>query len=557
MRTLLLAMLLLPATPRAPWFTNIAKECGLAGKPAHRAVFADLDGDGRPDCVLERQRLYLQRDGAWLDASDASKLNVPRVGDVIAFGDVDNDGDLDCFSGKNCDFERIDAKSGEPAVKDDGHRSLVLLNDGEARFAPVKDSGVEKDPATTCAAAFLDFDADGKLDLFVGNWYRNYGTNVECYPSRLYRGRGDGTFEDVTEKMGLPMRREAGKRDSCRPVYGVSHGDWNNDGRQDLFICAYGRQWNLLLENRGDSFVDRAAETTFDGDDDRSGDYPEGVKRAKEPEFRANGNTFDCAIADVDNDGDLDCFLGEITHWWAGPSSDFSSILWNQGKEKGFVFKRDTGSIKRVHEGKEWNQGDLHAAWLDFDNDGLLDLLVGSSDYPDRQELRLYRQKADHSFEEVTKEAGFDWEGCGGISVCDFDRDGDLDILAARSFFRLPAERTKDRIAEAALFRNDVGNKKRWIQLVLEGTAANRQAIGARISVRVGTTTQLREIRGGEGHAGHQDPSELHFGLGAAAAIDEIVVRWPDRDGLSQSFKAVATGRRYHLKQGGGLTPRN
>ena len=115
----------------------------------------------------------------------------------------------------------------------------------------------------------------------------------------------------------------------------------------------------------------------------------------------------------------------------------------------------------------------------------------------DRQELRLYRQKPDHTFEDVTKDAGFDWEGCGGISITDFDHDGDLDIVAGRSFFRLPAERTKDRIAEAALFRNDVGNKKKWFELTLTGTTSNRSAIGARVTVRAGGVTQQREVHGG------------------------------------------------------------
>jgi hypothetical protein len=92
---------------------------------------------------------------------------------------------------------------------------------------------------------------------------------------------------------------------------------------------------------------------------------------------------------------------------------------------------------------------------------------------------------------------------------------------------------------------------------VLEGTAANRQAIGARVTVRAGAVTQLRELRGGEGHAGHQDPAEIHIGLGDAATIDEVVVRWPDKEGSTQSFKSVEAGKRYRLRQGGALTPRN
>ena len=192
------------------------------------------------------------------------------------------------------------------------------------------------------------------------------------------------------------------------------------------------------------------------------------------------------------------------------------------------------------------NYGDLRAAWLDADLDGRLDLLIGSGDYPDGQYLRLYRQKEDGAFAEATEMAGFDWEGCGSLSVGDYDRDGDPDILAGRSFMRLDqAHRDKYMggitVNEAALFRNDVGNASgnHWLTVRLVGKeAANRSGIGARISVTAGGVTQIREIRCGSGLGNHQDPPEACFGLGKATKVEKLTVTlargkegWADHEG--------------------------
>jgi enediyne biosynthesis protein E4 len=530
------------STP-APTFVNVAKKLGVAGHPGARCAFADLDGDGWPDLVINRQ-IVLRNVGGWSfkDVTEASGINVddgrekPRIADLLTFGDVDNDGDLDIFSGRSCDFEK-------EGVTDDGRRSEILLNDGKGRFTVKKDSGVRDHPATTCAATFLDYDRDGKLDLFVANWYRQYGKGLECYPPRLYRGRGDGSFEDVSEKAGLLGVAEPARRDSRRPIYGVTHADWNNDGWPDLLVCAYGRQWNLLFTNDGDgTFTDVGAETGFDGDADRTGTYPDwaqeffvkrlGRKRGNEAPFRSNGNTFSCAPADFDNDGDMDCVLGEITHNWAGSSSDLTSVLVNMGKEKGWAFERrvNAGAPRPHALSRGWNQGDMHVAWLDYDLDGLLDLIISSSDYPDDQRMRLYRQGEDHAFTEVTKDTGLDWVASNAISIADFDRDGDPDILAGRSLSRLSKEQRAALPNEVALWQNDQRTGHHWIAITLRGKGrfgANRSAIGARVFVHAGGRTQMREVTGSTGHVGDRNSFALLFGIGEAKTIERIEILWP------------------------------
>ncbi|MFQ5655872.1 MAG: FG-GAP repeat domain-containing protein, partial [Planctomycetota bacterium] len=404
-------------------FEEQAERWGLTA-PAKRVVWGDLDGDGWLDCILDCRRVYLSRpvEGAAGARSPAAASGAPRrfvdfteESGLLAggeggegarrvayalLGDVDNDGDLDLFSAVSQEPERWrkdpdrpeeplldEAGDRVPARADDGQRSAIHLNDGTGRFTRLARSGVEEPAEAALAGTFLDYDLDGVLDIFAGSSYRSYGWSYDAYPDRLYRGRGDGTFEEVTEAAGLMTRREAGHRDSSRPTFGVTSGDWNGDGFADIFVCAYGRQWNLLWRNKGDgTFTEVGESAGFDGDEVRHGHYPPGISRAPEKPFRSNGNTFDCALADFDNDGDLDLVLGEITHAWAGSSSDASARLVNQGAAEGFHFRRarDAG-ITRRHEIERWNQGDLHTGWIDADGDGLLDLIIASGDYPDDQ----------------------------------------------------------------------------------------------------------------------------------------------------------------------------
>jgi hypothetical protein len=258
-------------------------------------------------------------------------------------------------------------------------------------------------------------------------------------------------------------------------------------------------------------------------------------EREDEQPFRSNGNTFDAPAADFDNDGDMDVFLGEITHAWAGPSSDLSCLLVNEGPP-GFRFTRREAAIPRAHTGPNWNQGDLHAGWLDYDNDGWQDLLVASGEYPDDQRLRLFRQGPPGTFSDVTVAAGIDWEMCTQLSLADYDRDGDVDIMIATSNNRLPQERREGRVLRVAIFENRVGNRNHWlnVRLVGKGAAkggANREAIGARITVRAGDLTLTRMISGGLGHAGHNDALEASFGLGERTRVDSLTVRWPGPGG--------------------------
>ncbi len=570
-----------PFTPPAYFFTDMADHVGLGGIDAKRVLWADLNGDKFSDCILDNRRVFFNLPSpGWpgrrfVEFTRESRIDEltdddqPRKPACLQAADIDNDGDIDLFSGRHCDFERpvveddkiVLDEDGEPlmAVPDDGRRNEILINDGSGRFSPRNAALNPNPPATATTAMFLDVDRDGCVDLMIGNSYREYGWSYECYPSPLYRGHGDGAFHDVTANTGRPTTTTPGTRNSHRPVYGLSHCDFNNDGEQDILIAAYGRQWNVLLENHGDfQFADVADVIGFDGDEIRHGRYPPEIKekhgREDEEPFRANGNTFDVACADYDNDGDIDLFVAQIAHAWAGESSDRSCLLENMGPHQGYRFewRHDVG-IDRFHNGDRWNEGDLYAAWIDFDNDGLQDLLISSGDYPDGQFLRLFRQKPDHRFVEVTDRAGFAWEGSGCLSLADYDHDGDVDILVTRSNFRMPPARSSARPPRIALFCNNVGSRNHFLTIRLIGLGqggANRSAIGARVIVRAGDLVQTREIYGGLGHNTHRNEFALTFGLDAHDHVDSIEVHWPNHERTVTRIHSIPADRFITITEG-------
>jgi len=527
--------------PEGPWFADVAAERGLPKGPAHRNVFADLDGDGWFDAVVHNERVFLNRPARgggrrFVAAPDRLGLfEGQRRPDLVLFADVDGDGDSDAYVHYAQDPT-------DPEWEDDGRRSHLRLFEG-GRFVPRRPEALAI-PERIHAAAWLDYDLDGDLDLATGGGYLTGGGPLEAFPLRFFAGDGQGGFAEVTDEVGLTQRPEPGHADSRRPLYGLTTTDWNQDGWPDLLALAYGRQWNLLFRNDGGVFTDVGQETGLAGDADRSGVYPEATKRffrerygqerADEDPFRANGNTFDAAPGDYDNDGDVDLFLAEITHAWAGSSSDRSALLTNRGPDAGFRFDRDPGAMPRAHDVPSWNQGDLHAGWVDFDNDGRLDLLLASGDYPDEQLLRLFRQGPIGTFTDRTAAAGFAWENCGQLSLADYDRDGDVDVLIGRTHMRMPAEWRAEHPRRPALFENRVGHRAHWLNVRLEGAGpviggANRQGLGARITVVSGSWRATRELSGGRGHSGHNDAVEAAFGLGERDRIDRLEVRWPNR----------------------------
>jgi hypothetical protein len=591
--------------PGTQAFRDATADWGLEGIGALgiRVSAVDFDHDGWPDLMVrlngtegddfqaggKRYSWLLRNTGAgkFEDVTQASGIRrlrddanprLGRPGEIFAFGDVNNDGFLDAYTGL-------------PSGGASGQTSEVLLNQGDGTFALGPAESAIRYPAplkeSPAGASFLDFDRDGKLDL----WVVQYTIDSDPVNAHLYQGDGAGGFVEVTGLHGLNTQpwfslSSINKGLAHSIGWAAAACDLNNDGWPELMASSYGRAPNLLFQGSGGDnsykFTNRAVASgyAFDERQDWSDNesarcwcklHPadvdcEGVpppqyiacssdadafrwdhQYDREP-FRLGGNSAATFCADVDNDGWLDLFTSEIVHWDVGSSSDPAELLLNT-READVRFTRpgnDVTGLSRTHAKVDWNEGIMSGTTLDFDNDGWLDLYWGNSDYPGTWGL-LYRQDAPGHFQAVPIQDGVDMHRSHGVAVADFNRDGALDLVSGHSFARCDAECYPTQ--QVRLFEGVLGKEGNYLQLTLKGgPGTNRAAIGARVTAKAGDLTMTREVGGGYGHYGAQDDLTLHFGLGAACQA-EITVRWPDAALSVESFTLPA-GYRFSKEQG-------
>lgn len=486
------------------------------------AVVADFDGDGRNDILLANGRtleapssqtsgLLLYRNlgaGEFRETAAQSGLGSPGWAQATCAADFDDDGDRDVL------------------VTYYGNNRLYRNTGG--KFEDItKASGLPvtgKRWGTGCA--WVDYDRDGRLDLFVAN-YVDFdiataqkpgagpdciwkGLPVFCGPlglkkalNVLYRNRGDGTFEDVSIRAGI-------LKPGGRYGLGVAAADFNNDGWPDIYV-ACDQTPSLLYENRRDgTFNERGVEA--------------GVAYNSDGRMQSGMGV---AVADVDGNGFLDIARTNF-------SGDLPSLYRN---EDGRFFEdtsRDSGL--GVHQLLGWG-----VAFLDADEDGLPDLVLANGHvYPEvdgsklgesyRQLTLFYRNLGNGKFVDVTKSAGEAFQvprPSRGLAVGDLDGDGRPEILIVN-------------VNEPPTILKNQTPRGNWIRVVLRGKERNRDAIGARVTLTSGGRRQIGEVAAG-GSYFSQNEAALYFGLGSISSVQSLEVRWPD--GKTMQIRDVPANR--------------
>ena len=496
-----------------PRWSDRAPQLGVAAVDlAGGAVMDDFDGDGLLDLVSSTadpcDHLKAWRNdgrGGFEDVSAAWGLDTQLGGLNLTHADFDGDGRLDLLVLRG----GWQGRHGEV-------RNSLLRNEpegAELRFVDVtRAAGLDAGAYPTQTAAWADYDADGDLDVYVGNesW-------VDLpYPSQLFRNDGDGTFRDVALAAGVVNMRFA---------KGTAWGDVDDDGDVDLYVSNIGP--NRLYRNEGDgTFTDVAAEL--------------GVA---EP----SGRSFATWFFDYDNDGRLDLFVADygataddvMAGYLGLPVQGGHPLLYHN---EGGTFTEVSGELgmRRPTLPMGANHGDLDA-------DGWLDVYLGTGN-PRFEALVpnvMLRNRAGRRFEEVSFAGGFAHLQKGhGVAWGDLDNDGDEDL-----FHQLGGFFPGDAYANA-LFENP-GAAASWVTLRLEGASANRFGVGARIAVRVrgpdGKRTLHRVADAGGSFGGSSLQQEI--GLGSAEAIEEIRIRWPGGGGEDRHAD-VEPNRVYRALEG-------
>ncbi len=542
----------LPAHVR---FTNVAEKAGITtrivngGETTKKYIFEstgsgvaflDYDHDGYPDIFLvngsrlegfdartapSNHLYHNNHDGTFTDVTAAARLARSGWGQGVCAGDYDNDGFDDLF------------------VTYYGQPNALYHNNGDGTFTDVTaNSGLGRSGRNwSTGCAFLDYDRDGKLDLFVAG-YVDFdpasaplpgsnpnclwkGVAVFCGPRglptakpHLYHNQGDGTFADVSFRAGIL------KAGDCYGL-GVLTADFENNGWPDIYVACDSTPSLYFHNNTDGTFTERGVEAGVAYNED-------GLEQAG----------MGVSAADFDGDGLLDIFKTNF-------DDDVPDLYRNEG-DGDFTFRTFDAKLGSNLKFLSWGGG-----FFDYDNDGWPDIFIanghvypelethGHPESPYRQRNLLYHNAGDGTFEDVTSIAGPGLElrrSGRGVAFADIINDGHLDIVV------------NNQNDPPTLLRNDGGNQNHWVSVRTVGTKSNRDGIGARIVLEAGGRRQIGEVRSGGSYLSQND-LRVHFGLGRATEIDWLEVHWPS--GMVDKLVSLPADRFLVVQEGKGVVP--
>jgi hypothetical protein len=489
----------------------------LLGKSMSEAVFP-WRGPDPPTDKLYRNDLVIRKDGTrklqFTDVTSKSGIASDGYGMGVATGDFDNDGHVDLY------------------ITNLGSNHLYR-NRGDGTFEDVTAAAGVDDPRWSTCAAFVDYDRDGDLDLFVSNYVDfEKAPTRECYanssardfcgpdaynpvPDRLFRNRGNGTFEDVTIAAGINKEFGAG--------FGVVAADYDSDGWIDIYVANDGDPNQMWLNNGDGTFRNEAL---WAGAAINSAGMAEASMGVDADDF--------------DEDGDDDIFMTHIME-------ETNTLFVNDGSGL-FEDRTSAAGLASISLGKTG----FGTGWFDFDNDGWLDLLVlngavralaervrAGDAYPLGQPNHLLRNTGKGKFEVASDRAGPSFpliEVSRGAAFGDIDNDGDTDVLVSNNN------------GPARLLINQIGAENHWLGLRLLVGDGSRDALGARVEVvEAGGKKRWRRVRTDGSFCSSRDPRVL-VGLGAGTGIKEVHVTWPD--GTRETWRQLSVDRYTTLRQG-------
>ncbi|MDQ3061293.1 MAG: CRTAC1 family protein [Acidobacteriota bacterium] len=531
-------------------FTDIAAQAGLREVTVYGGInskkyiietngcgvaFFDYDNNGWTDVfVMSGTRLegfpkgkeptnHLYRNnknGTFSDVTDKANLRRTGWGSSVAVGDYDNDGNDDLF---------LTYYGNNVLYRNNGNGTFT---DATAK-AGFPTSGVRWGSGAT----FIDYDRDGRLDLFVANYLKfdttialepGKGSNcfwkgiaVNCGPkglptdtNLLYRNNGDGTFTDVSEKSGVA--KVSGRYSMTAVVT-----DFNNDGWADIYVACDSTASTLYRNNKDGTFTDVSLESGTAYNEDGNAQAGMGI-----------------TVGDYDNNGFPDIFK---THF----ADDLPILYKNSGRD----FFDDASRLAGFDHTRyvQWGTG-----FADFDNDGWADILTVTGnvypevekffkEYPHRSPRLVYQNLGNGRFRDVSAQTGAgisEPKSSRGCAFGDYDNDGDVDVLVMNMN------------EPPLLLRNNLKSDNHWLTLKLVGTKSNRSAIGSRVVIKNGGRVQTQEVTAQTSYYSHND-LRLHFGLGANRQVDSIEIRWAN--GQTEIIKNIAAAKFITIKEGNGI----
>jgi len=495
-------------------FVDVTEKLGLKGEKAVHLYSVDLNNDGFSDLVTLPDFYSVPK----FFIFDKSKKKYNKIKNFPAkqafyasylnFADFNSDGVVDMVVGTLNQKSELTKR----------HLQLYKgsLSKGKVHFSLAGSGLKDKKVKPTSSIVLLDYNLDGKLDIFESNWYDQKKGKIELVPDRLLMGK-EFSFKDVSYllKDEKKYNRSLKKYVEARPSFGASTCDVDGNGYPDILTSTSSGFKNRLWLNLFDSkhkdriYKDFGKESSY------------GQDNFGELTVRGGGDSYYSLCTDYNNDSFIDILVGELSHSYSPEEKDRSSFL--TGKHDNFPpefirteYTQDAGQ-------ENWTQSDRRGVWLDYNNDGLIDVLVENSGFPPLTRLILFEQFEDHAYDDVGKQHGLDILNPSGTITVDFNKDGRMDIISGQT--RLRNSRIKNRIYAFENKTNVKGN--RAVRFFLNGKKANKDGLGSTVELMTTTGQQKRWYELNSGSLPSQNEKGLHFGVPRTSKLIEANVSWP------------------------------
>lgn len=506
---------LIPEQKSRTGFIDQTEQYGLSGLSASSIMAVDFNGDEFTDLAIIRD--YFSQPEFFLFNPTSKKFekidslfSEPIKASFILFYDLNGDKITDALTGVLNQGAEV---SERPLRVFYGKRKNGLLH-----FEEHKDA-IKLEPKPTATAVLIDYDLDGDLDLFMGNWFSKYKNTSLPERDRLFENR-KGEFVEVELLEGEGEQNpDKTMYVNAAPTFAAQVCDMDLNGFPDILTSStnsyLNKLWMNMYKTRAEKryFRDYGVLSSYAGD-------PEGILNS-----RGGGRTFSSACADYNHDGIMDAFMGEVSHNHDSDSIDKSSILTGSTRKFPPKFLRTEYALD-AHD-LRWNQSDKRGIWFDYNNDGLLDLWVDNSGYPPHTRALLFKQYSDHSFENVSKEQGVDFVNPSTSVLIDVNADGKLDILSAQSDLR--DARIKKRLY--LMVNNNFVEGNRSLRFFLRGNRSNFNGLNATVELKVktesGTERRIQQVAYSYGGLPPQNEEGVLFGLKKGEEPLTVKVIWP------------------------------
>lgn len=510
-------------------FVDQTKEYGLENLKAVHLYAVDFDNDHFTDLVIlddfytipkfyhfnSKIKKFEKIENPFSEIVRASFLN---------FADFDHDGILDVVVGSL--NQKTEMTKFPPRI------FKGLLSNGTIQYKEQEKLPVDILP--TGNISLLDYDLDGELDLFIANWFDNKNQTPTIIPNRLLKGKGFH-FEDRSDLLKGEMDLSKGNKlyKNIAPTFGATVCDVDKNGFPDILTNSsngyYNKMWLNVERLNERSFEDYGIESGYAADDD-------GAK-----ETHGGGNSFFSACFDYNLDGIVDIIIGNLFRDFDPETRDRSAIL--TGSTLKFPPKFIRSEIYQNEGVKSWSEGDHRGIFIDYNLDGLEDIILENSGYPPDSRLAMFLQAEDHAFDDKAKELGIDIVNPSGAVTIDLNRDGKMDFIVGQTDVR--SHENENRLY---VFSNQSprGNKNS-IRFHLQGRTSNTYGISGSVFLKTNRNTYFRNVEYNYGSLPSQNEEGPYFAFGEEK-LENVTVHWPVgiQDRLGRMIPLI---KNYSLKK--------